>query len=75
VLLEAFIAAFYRAVTTAIRGGLLRQYVEHEDELPVVRGRIASTRQSGTHANPLDTVACVFDEMSSSLPSCFGPTS
>jgi 5-methylcytosine-specific restriction enzyme subunit McrC len=63
-LLEAFIAAFYQAVTTVIRGGLLRQYLEHEEVLRVVRGRIATTRQLGTHANRLDTVACVFDELS-----------
>lgn len=63
-LLEAFIAAFYRAVSTVIRGGLLRQYLEHEEDLRVVRGRIATTRQLGAHANRLDTVACVFDELS-----------
>jgi 5-methylcytosine-specific restriction enzyme subunit McrC len=63
-LLEAFIAAFYQAVTTVIRGGLLRQYLEHEEDLRVVRGRIATTRQLGIHANRLDTVACVFDELS-----------
>lgn len=63
-LLEAFIAAFYQAVTTVIRGGLLRQYLEHEEDLRVVRGRIATARQLGTHANRLDTVACVFDELS-----------
>jgi 5-methylcytosine-specific restriction enzyme subunit McrC len=63
-LLEAFIAAFYQAVTTVIRGGLLRQYLEHEEDLRVVRGRIATMRQLGAHANRLDTVACVFDELS-----------
>ena len=63
-LLEAFVSAFYQAVTTVIRGGLLRQYLEHEEDLRVVRGRIATTRQLGTHSNRLDTVACVFDELS-----------
>ena len=63
-LLEAFIAAFYHAATTVIRGGLLRQYLEHAEDLRVVRGRIATARQLGTHANRLDTVACVFDELS-----------
>lgn len=63
-LLEAFIAAFYQAVATVIRGGLLRQYLEHEEDLRVVRGRIAATRQLGKHANRLDTIACVFDELS-----------
>lgn len=63
-LLEAFIAAFYQAVTTVIRGGLLRQYLEQEEDLRIVRGRIATTRQLGTHANRRDRVACVFDELS-----------
>lgn len=62
-LLEAFIAAFYQAVTTVIRAGLLRQYLEREEDLRVVRGRIATARQLGTHANRRDTVACVFDEL------------
>jgi 5-methylcytosine-specific restriction enzyme subunit McrC len=63
-LLETFIAAFYQALTTVIRGGLLRQYLEHEEDLRVVRGRVATARQLGSHANRLDTVACVFDELS-----------
>lgn len=63
-ILEVFIAAFYQAVTAVIRGGLLRQYLEHEEDLRVVRGRIATARQLGKHANRLDTVACVFDELS-----------
>ena len=41
-LLEAFIAAFYQAVAAVIRGGLLRQYLEYEADLRVVRGRIAT---------------------------------
>lgn len=62
-LLEAFIAAFFDAVTTLTRGGLLRQYQEHEDDLTVVRGRIAVMRQLGVHANRPDVVACAFDEL------------
>ena len=62
-LLEAFIAAFFDAVTTLTRGGLLKQYLEHEDDLSVVRGRIAITRQLGIHANRPDVVACAFDEL------------
>lgn len=63
-LLETFIAAFYEAVTAVIRGGLLRQYLEHQEDLHVIRGRINTTRQLGTHANRRDTVACAFDELS-----------
>jgi len=63
-LLEAFIAAFFEALGGVVRGGLLRQYLEHEDDLGLVRGRIATARQLGTQANRKDVVACVFDELS-----------
>lgn len=62
-LLEAFIAAFFEAVTNLVRGGLLKQYQEHADDLRVVRGRIAVMRQLGAHANRSDVVACMFDEL------------
>ncbi len=62
-LLEAFVAAFFDAVSTLTRGGLLKQYQEHEDDLNVVRGRIAVMRQLGVHANRPDLVACAFDEL------------
>lgn len=62
-MLEAFIAAFFDAVRVLTRGGLLKQYLEHEDDLTVVRGRIAVARQLGLHANRPDLVACAFDEV------------
>jgi len=62
-LLEAFIAAFFDSVTVLTRGGLLKQYLVHEDDLTVVRGRIAVARQLGVHANRPDLVACAFDEL------------
>lgn len=67
-LLEAFIAAFFQAVAGVVRGGLLRQYLEHQEDLGLVRGRIATARQLGTHANRQDLVACVFDELSADNP-------
>ncbi len=63
-LLDVFIAAFFRSVTTLIRGGMLRRYIERSEDLPLVRGRIAQARQFGIHANRLDRVACTFDELS-----------
>lgn len=63
-LLEAFIAAFFDAVSLIMRAGLLKQYLEHEDDLTVLRGRIDLTRQLGMHANRRDRVACAFDELS-----------
>ena len=62
-LLEAFIAAFFDSVTSVLRGGLLRQYQEHEEDLQIVRGRIVVGRQMGVHANRPDLVACAFDEL------------
>jgi 5-methylcytosine-specific restriction enzyme subunit McrC len=62
-LLEAFIAAYFDAVSVLTRGGLLKQYLEHEDDLTVVRGRIAVARQLGVHSNRPDLVACSFDEL------------
>jgi 5-methylcytosine-specific restriction enzyme subunit McrC len=61
-LLEIFIAAFMDAVTEIVRGGLLRQYAEHEEDLRVVRGRIVTGRQFGVHFNRPDLVAVRFDE-------------
>lgn len=62
-LLEAFIAAYFDSVNLLTRGGLLKQYLEHEDDLTVVRGRVAVARQLGAHANRPDLVACAFDEL------------
>jgi 5-methylcytosine-specific restriction enzyme subunit McrC len=62
-LLEAFIAAFFGEVAVLARGGLLRQYLQEEDDLALVRGRIDLRRQLGTHANRRDLVACAFDEL------------
>ncbi|SFL90650.1 McrC family protein [Variovorax sp. OV329] len=62
-LLEAFISAFFDSVSSVLRGGLLRQYQEHEEDLQIVRGRIVVGRQMGVHANRPDLVACAFDEL------------
>ena len=42
-LLEVFIATFFDAVAEIVRGGLLRQYREREQDLQVVRGRIIAS--------------------------------
>jgi 5-methylcytosine-specific restriction enzyme subunit McrC len=62
-LLEVFIAAFFDAVTNIVRGGLLRQYRECEEDLQVVRGRILADRQFSVHANRPDALACRFDDL------------
>jgi 5-methylcytosine-specific restriction enzyme subunit McrC len=62
-LLEVFIAAFFDVVFEIVRGGLLRQYQQREEDLRVVRGRIVASRQFATHSNRLDRVACQFDDL------------
>lgn len=62
-LLEVFISAFFDAVAQIARGGLLRQYREHEENLTVVRGRIVNNRQFAVHANRPDWIACRYDEL------------
>ncbi|HEX6911240.1 MAG TPA: hypothetical protein VF142_12630 [Longimicrobium sp.] len=62
-LLEVFIAAFFDAVTQIVRGGLLHQYLEREEDLRVVRGAIMTSRQLSVHFNRPDLVACRFDEL------------
>lgn len=64
-LLEVFISAFFDIVATLVRGGLLRQYQDREEDLHVIRGRIITNRQFSVHANRPDIVACRFDELTS----------
>ena len=45
-----------------VRGGLFADYVEHEDELPVVRGRILADRQVLRRFGQVDRVMCRFDD-------------
>ncbi len=63
-LLDVFISAFFDAVVSIVRAGLLRRYEQHEDDLVFVRGRIVSDRQFSVLANRRDRVACRFDELS-----------
>jgi 5-methylcytosine-specific restriction enzyme subunit McrC len=62
-LLDVFISAFFDEVFALVKGGLLRRYVEHEDDLLAVRGGIRLQRQFSTLANRTDLVACRFDEL------------
>jgi 5-methylcytosine-specific restriction enzyme subunit McrC len=45
------------------RGGLLADYVETEDELPAVRGRLLGDRQVLKRFGQVDRVICRFDEL------------
>ena len=62
-LLDVFIAAYFDAVASLVRTGLLRRYQTAEDDLTLIRGRLLIGRQAGTHAMRVDRLACRFDEL------------
>lgn len=45
------------------RGGLLADYIETEDELPAVRGRLLADRQVLRRFGQVDRVVCRYDEL------------
>ena len=51
-----------------IRNGLLSDYVEQVDELPVLRGRILADRQVLKRFGRVDRVICQFDDRSQDIP-------
>ena len=53
---------FAEATEVVIRRGLILGYVEHEEALPVVRGRILADRQVLQRFGCLDRIICRFDE-------------
>ena len=62
-LLELFTLLFVEASERVLRQGLLTGYVEREDDLPVVRGRILGDRQMIERFGQLDRIVCRFDEL------------
>lgn len=64
-LLEVFIQAFLAELAAVVRGGLVRRYQEHSDDLTCIRGAIQLQRQLTVNANRVDRLACRFDEFTS----------
>ena len=62
-LLELFTLLFVEASERVLRRGLLSGYVEREDDLPMVRGRILGDRQVLERFGQLDRIICRFDEL------------
>ncbi len=62
-LLELFVLLFVEASEQVLRRGLLSGYVEREDDLPLVRGRILADRQVIERFGQLDHIICRFDEL------------
>jgi 5-methylcytosine-specific restriction enzyme subunit McrC len=67
-LLEVLITLFCDRLFEAVRRGLPRRYVEHEADLPALRGRLRVARQFTTLAASPQAIACRFDELSADTP-------
>ena len=67
-LLELLIRLFADRLLAAIRRGLPRRYVPHEEDLGFLRGTLDVKRQFTSLVTRPDLVACRFDEMSEDTP-------
>ena len=67
-LLEVVIGAFVQQLFKAVQRGLPRRYIGHEDDLPVLRGRLNVVRQFTQLAVRPDVLACRYDELSEDTP-------
>ena len=67
-LLDILIRLFADKLLTEARRGLPRAYLQHEDDLPALRGRLNVVRQFTAHAVRPDRLACRFDALSSDIP-------
>ncbi len=66
-LLDLVALLFAEACEGVLRRGLLAGYVEREEDLPVVRGRILADRQVLRRFGRLDQIVCRFDELEHDL--------
>ena len=67
-LLELLIGLFAERLLVAMRQGLPRRYVGHEEDLKIMRGRLHVVRQVTSLAARTDVLACRFDELSENTP-------
>jgi len=63
-LLEILIRIFCEKLTEAVRKGMPRRYMEQEDDLTALRGRLNITRQFTRYAVNPSKLACRFDVLS-----------
>lgn len=66
-LLDLLAMLFARECETVVRGGLLADYVEREDALPAVRGRILADRQVLERFGRVDQVFCRYEEQETDI--------
>jgi len=62
--LELLIRLFCAKLTDVVRQGMPRHYLEHEDDLPALGGRLDVKRQFSTLALSPQKLACRFDALS-----------
>ena len=67
-LLELLVRLFAERLLAAVRRGLPRRYVAHEEDLRLLRGKLDVTRQITHLAARPDRLACRFDELSEDTP-------
>ncbi|NEJ00149.1 McrC family protein [Rhizobium ruizarguesonis] len=63
-LLEILIRIFCDKLTEAVRRGMPRRYLGHEDDLSALRGTLVVPRQFTRHASNPGRLACRFDDLS-----------
>ncbi len=66
-LLEILIRIFCDKLTEAIRRGMPRRYLNHEDDLSALRGTLDVPRQFTRHALNPGRLACRFDDLSQDI--------
>lgn len=66
-LLEILIRVFCDKLTAVLRKGMPRRYVECDEDLPSLRGRLDITRQFTRHAVNPSRLACQFDFLSENI--------
>lgn len=62
-LLEILVRLFSEKLVDAVRQGMPRRYVEHADDLPMLRGRLNVTRQFTALGVEPSLLACRFDAL------------
>ena len=67
-LLEILIRMFCDRLFSAVHRGLPRRYVQHQDDLPALRGRLDAQRQFTVLAASPWKLACRYDELSADIP-------
>lgn len=66
-LLEILIRLFSQKLVDALRQGMPRRYLEHNDDLPTLRGRLDVLRQFSALAVESSRLACRYDAMTANI--------